>query len=110
MHIRRSLELTHADVTPRSVYLDRRKFLRDMGLAGVVALAGKSLLDLASPSQSAYAGTKLTTVKGPFSTDEKANSYNDVTHYNNFYEFGVDKDAPAKNAQNFSTSPWTDTS
>ena len=107
MHIRRSLELTHADVTPRSVYLDRRKFLRDMGLAGVVALAGKSLLDLASPSQSAYAGTKLTTVKGPFSTDEKANSYNDVTHYNNFYEFGVDKDAPAKNAQNFSTSPWT---
>jgi sulfoxide reductase catalytic subunit YedY len=107
MHIRRSLELTHADVTPRSVYLDRRKFLRDMGLAGVVALAGKSLLDLASPSQSAYAGTKLTTVKGPFSTDEKVNSYNDVTHYNNFYEFGVDKDAPAKNAQNFSTSPWT---
>ena len=107
MLIRRSLELTHADVTPRSVYLDRRKFLRDMGLAGVVALAGKSLLDLASPSQSAYAGTKLTTVKGPFSTDEKANSYNDVTHYNNFYEFGVDKDAPAKNAQNFSTSPWT---
>jgi methionine sulfoxide reductase catalytic subunit len=107
MLVRRSPELTHADVTPKSVYLDRRKFLRDMGLAGVVALAGKGLLDLASPSQSVYAGTKLTTIKGPFSTDEKLNTYNDVTHYNNYYEFGVDKDAPAKNAQNFHTSPWT---
>jgi sulfoxide reductase catalytic subunit YedY len=107
MLIRRSRELTHADVTPKSVYLNRRKFLQDMGLAGVVALAGKGLLDLASPSPGVHAATQLTTIKGPFSTDEKVNSYNDVTHYNNFYEFGVDKDAPAKNAQNFVTSPWT---
>ena len=107
MLIRRSPDLTYADVTPKSVYLDRRKFLRDMGLAGVAAFAGKGLLDLASPSQSVDAGTKLTAVKGPFSTDEKINSYKDVTHYNNYYEFGVDKDAPAKNAQNFQTSPWT---
>jgi sulfoxide reductase catalytic subunit YedY len=107
MLIRRSPDLTYADVTPKSVYLDRRKFLRDMGLAGVAAFAGKSLLDLASPSRSVYAGSKLTAVKGPFSTDEKMNSYKDITHYNNYYEFGVDKDAPAKNAQNFQTSPWT---
>jgi methionine sulfoxide reductase catalytic subunit len=107
MLIRRSPQLTYADVTPKSVYLDRRKFLRDMGLAGVAALAGKGLLDLASPSQSVYASTKLTAIKGPFSTDEKINSYKDVTHYNNYYEFGVDKDAPAKYAQNFQTSPWT---
>jgi sulfoxide reductase catalytic subunit YedY len=107
MLIRRSRELIHADVTPKSVYLNRRKFLQDMGLAGVVALAGKGLLDLASPSRGVYAATQLTTIKGPFSTDEKVNSYNDVTHYNNFYEFGVDKDAPAKNAQNFVTSSWT---
>jgi sulfoxide reductase catalytic subunit YedY len=107
MLIRQSPDLTYADVTPKSVYLDRRKFLRDMGLAGVVALAGKGLLDLASPSRSVYGATQLTTIKGPFSTDEKVNSYNDVTHYNNYYEFGVDKDAPAKNAQNFVTSPWT---
>jgi sulfoxide reductase catalytic subunit YedY len=107
MLVRRSPDLTHADVTPKSVYLDRRKFLRDLGLASVAAFAGKSLLDLASPLQSVYAGTKLTTTKSPFSTDEKINTYNDVTHYNNYYEFGVDKDAPAKNAQNFRTSPWT---
>ena len=107
MVIRRSPELTYADVTPKSVYLNRRKFLRDMGLVGAVAVAGAGVLETAFVPQPAHAGTKLTTVKGPFSTDEKVNPYNDVTHYNNYYEFGVDKDAPAKNAQNFRTSPWT---
>jgi methionine sulfoxide reductase catalytic subunit len=107
MLVRRSPDLTHADVTPKSVYLNRRKFLRHMGFAGVAAFAGQGLIDLAFPPQSVRAGTKLTTIKGPFNTDEKVNSYNDVTHYNNYYEFGVDKDAPAKNAQKFITSPWT---
>src|ERR1700680_118720 len=107
MLVRKSLELTYADVTPKSVYLDRRQFLRGMGIAGLAAFAGERLLDLAVPSRSVYAGSKLTTIKGPFSTDEKINTYNEVTHYNNFYEFGVDKDQPAKNAQTFVTSPWT---
>ena len=107
MLLRKSSVLTHADVTPKSVYLDRRKFLRGMGLAGLASVAGKRVFDIAAPSWSVYAGTKLTTIKGPFSTDEKVNSLNDVTHYNNFYEFGVDKDQPAKNAQKFVTSPWT---
>jgi sulfoxide reductase catalytic subunit YedY len=88
--------------------LNRRNFLRDMGLAGVAAFAGKGLIDLISPTQSVQAATtKLTTVKGPFSTDEKINSVRDVTHYNNFYEFGSDKGDPARNAQNFRTSPWS---
>jgi methionine sulfoxide reductase catalytic subunit len=106
MLIRRSPDLTYADVTPQSVYLNRRNFLRGMGIAGVAAVAGTRLLDLIGPSQHVYAGTKLTTVKGPFNTDEKITPYNDVTHYNNFYEFGADKSDPAKNAQNFQTSPW----
>jgi sulfoxide reductase catalytic subunit YedY len=46
-------------------------------------------------------------VKSPFSTTEKVNKYDDVTHYNNYYEFGTDKSDPAKNAGNFRTSPWT---
>src|SRR6202045_562407 len=107
MLLRKSLELTYADITPRSVYLDRRKFLRGMGIAGLAAVGGEHLLDLAVPSRSVYAGSKLTTIKGPFSTDEKINTLNEVTHYNNFYEFGVDKDQPAKNAQKFVTSPWS---
>jgi hypothetical protein len=44
MLIRKAPDLTYADVTPRSVYLDRRKFLREMGIVGAAAIAGKSLL------------------------------------------------------------------
>src|SRR5258706_15736944 len=100
-------DLTYADVTPKSVYLDRRKFLVGAGIAAIAAFAGKGLSDLAAPARSVQAGTKLTTIKGPFSTDEKINTFDVVTHYNNFYEFGVDKEQPAKNAQKFVTSPWT---
>jgi methionine sulfoxide reductase catalytic subunit len=107
MLIRRTPDLQYSDITPKSVYLDRRKFLRGMGLAGVAAIAGKNLLDLVYPSRNVYAGTKLTTIKGPFSTDEKITPAGDVTHYNNFYEFGSDKSDPARNAQGFRTSPWT---
>ena len=108
MLIRKAPELTYADVTPKSVYLDRRKFLRAMGVAGATAVAGRSLFELALPSHTAYAGTKLTGLgKSPFSTTEKQNSYEDVTHYNNFYEFGTDKSDPAKNSKNFNTSKWS---
>jgi methionine sulfoxide reductase catalytic subunit len=107
MLIRKAPDLTYADVTPRSVYLDRRKFLRAMGIVGAAAVAGKDLFELALPSDM-FAATKFTgLVKSPFSTTEKQNSFEDVTHYNNFYEFGTDKGDPAKNAQNFKTSPWT---
>jgi sulfoxide reductase catalytic subunit YedY len=53
--------------------------------------------------------TKLPNVrKSPLSTTgEKINSYEDITGYNNFYEFGTDKDDPARNAQKFVTRPWT---
>jgi sulfoxide reductase catalytic subunit YedY len=107
MLIRKAPDLTYADVTPKSVYLDRRKFLRAMGIVGATAVAGRGLFELALPSQTAYAGTKFTVLsKSPFSTTEKQNSYEDVTHYNNFYEFGTEKSDPAKNAKNFNTSKW----
>jgi sulfoxide reductase catalytic subunit YedY len=108
MLIRKAPDLTYADVTPRSVYLDRRKFLQAMGIVGAAAVAGKGLFELALPSDIAFAATKFAgLVKSSFSTTEKQNSFEDVTHYNNFYEFGTDKSDPAKNSQNFKTSPWT---
>jgi sulfoxide reductase catalytic subunit YedY len=108
MLIRKTLGLTHADVTPKAVFLNRRKFLRNAGLAGAAAFAGRGLWDLALPSSRVFAGSKLNVAfKSPFSTTEKQNTYNDVTHYNNYYEFGVDKTDPAKNAQSLKTYPWT---
>src|SRR5271169_6621767 len=108
MLIRKSPELTYADVTPKSVYLDRRKFLKAMGIAGATAVAGRGFFDLALPPQAALAATQFTgLIKSPFSTTEKPNTLSDVSHYNNYYEFGTDKADPAKYAQNFKTSPWT---
>jgi len=108
MLIRKAPDLTCADVTPRSVYLDRRKFLQAIGIVGATAAVGRGLFELALPSQTAFAATKLTGLaKSPFSTTEKQNTFEDVTHYNNFYEFGTDKSDPAKNSKNFQTSPWT---
>lgn len=94
MLIRKSGDIRYSEITPKAVYLDRRKFLAAIPAA---VLGVRSL----------RAGMKLPNVgKSPFSTTEKPNSYEDVTHYNNFYEFGTQKDEPARNAQNFKTSPW----
>ena len=71
-------------------------------------VAGWRVLETALPSEVVHAGTKLNvSVKSSFSTSEKQTPYQDVTHYNNFYEFGTEKDQPAELAKNFKTSPWT---
>src|SRR6266481_111879 len=81
---------------------------RSRGSKGSREQAGKRPVELSANAQTALAATKFTgLVKSPFSTTEKESTFNDVTHYNNFYEFGTDKGDPAKNSQNFKTSPWT---
>ena len=107
MFIRKPAELTYADVTPKSVYVNRRSFLQAMGIASAAAVGGSRIFELAAPSQTALAATEFRgLIKSPFSTTEKVNSFENVTHYNNFYEFGTDKLDPAKNAQKFNTSNW----
>jgi sulfoxide reductase catalytic subunit YedY len=108
MLVKRAPDLKNSDVTPRSIYLNRRNFLYGIGLAGGLALAGKGVMGLISPSASAFATTRLQGLSGsPFNTTEKVTSEQVVTTYNNYYEFGTEKDQPAKNAQKFVTSPWT---
>jgi methionine sulfoxide reductase catalytic subunit len=107
MLIKKAPDLAAADVTPKNVYFNRRNFLVGMGVAGAATIVGERLSTILSPSSTTFASTKLTTVKSAYTLDEKINSFNDVTHYNNFYEFGSDKGDPARNAQNFRTSPWT---
>ena len=79
-------DIPPSEITPQSVYLSRRKFLA-CGSAAAAGLAiGPTLLELLSPLQKVQAGTKLNApIKSPFSTNENQTSYNDVTHYNNFY-------------------------
>ena len=106
MLIKNKPELTYADVTPKNLYFNRRNFLRGLGVIGATTVIGERFSSILSRS-SVHASTKLSTVKSNYTVDEKVTSENDVTHYNNFYEFGTDKGDPAKNAQNFRASPWT---
>ena len=99
MLIKKTKEIPYSEITPKSAYLNRRTFM-----TGAAALGVASLLD---PRQSMADGTKLQTVKSPLSTTGLTpTSYKDITSYNNFYEFGVEKDEPAKNAGKMRTRPW----
>jgi len=94
MPIPKSSLIPYSEITPKPLYLSRRAL---MGAAGGALFAG-----LAS------AGQKLAGFgKSRFSTTEKPTPYASVTTYNNFYEFGSDKDDPVVNARSFKTSPWT---
>ena len=105
MIISKSSGLKYSDVTPNATYLNRRRFLSSVLAGGAVAAAG---LELGPPHAYAQAGRKLTPLaKSPFSTTEKMNPREDITTYNNYYEFGTGKDEPAANARNFKTTPWT---
>jgi sulfoxide reductase catalytic subunit YedY len=102
MLIKKAADIRYSEVTPKALYLNRRKFL-----AGIPA-AFLGARELLSPSKRALAGTKLPDLaKSPLSTSEPQNSYKDVTHYNNYYEFSTDKEGPAELAKNFRTRPWT---
>ncbi len=83
-------DIKASEITPESVYLDRRSFLKAMGLTA---------LGLTVP-QWARARSILDTTESP-------TPFEDITHYNNFYEFGVEKTDPAKYAGTLRTRPWT---
>jgi sulfoxide reductase catalytic subunit YedY len=103
-------DIPSSEITPRSDYLrylSRRRFLKGSA-AGAAALAAGRLADVFSPRTSVHAATKLETVHSPLTTTgEQLTSFEDITHYNNFYEFGVQKGDPAKNAGSLPTRPWT---
>jgi sulfoxide reductase catalytic subunit YedY len=94
--IRSPSDILPSEITPREMYLNRRQWMT--GAAG---------LALAAALPEGLGAAPLSAAKSSFSTDEKLTSREDVTSYNNYYEFGVDKEAPAKYAGALKTSPWT---
>ena len=90
------------EITSESNYRNRRQFIRDAGLA-----IGGGVLAGTLPQGARADGRDLDTVPGPYSTDEEPNSWQDVTTYNNFYEFGTGKEDPYQNAGDFVASPWS---
>jgi sulfoxide reductase catalytic subunit YedY len=107
MLIKPPADVRSSEITPRDVYLNRRRFLAGLGL-GAVAATGLGMKELLSPSAKALATDQIAGIqKSAFSTSEKVTPMNDVTHYNNYYEFSTEKEEPAKLAKDFRTRPWT---
>ena len=87
-------DLKWSDVTPREGWMNRRQIMAGAGAAALGSIAGPALASLGA-------------VKTDYGQGLEPNSWEDITSYNNFYEFGTGKDDPAKNAGAMQTDPWT---
>ncbi len=96
MLIRHRPKFGHSDVTPKAEYLNRRTLL-----TGAAAFAAGTL------TAGVGGAATLVGAESRFSTDAEPTSFEDITTYNNFYEFGVDKADPARNAGSLTTEPWS---
>jgi sulfoxide reductase catalytic subunit YedY len=103
MLIRKPADIAYSEVTPQSLYMRRREFIQTAA-AGAIGTA----VAFAPSCVEAQSRAKLPNVrKSSLSTTEKPNDYDDVTGYNNFYEFGTGKEDPKANAQKFVPRPWS---
>ena len=87
-------DLTWSDVTPKAAFLNRRQVMAGAGALAMGGIAGPALASLGA-------------VPSAYSTDEEPNSLEDITSYNNFYEFGTGKDDPKRYAEALTTEPWS---
>lgn len=103
--------VANSEITPESVYLQRRCFLRTLGLAAplLVSGCGGETGQAAAPSADEIpSGAPLQARRNErWNTQEEPTSWRDATQYNNYYEFGTGKSDPARNASRFKPQPWT---
>lgn len=102
MLIKKPSAIKSWEITPESVYLNRRQLLRAAGLTGAGLLAGKAA------AQDPRDFKSLEPLKGsPYSTAAEPNDFADIASYNNFYEFGLGKNDPVRKSGNFKPKPWS---
>ena len=116
MVIKRPEPIKSGEITDKSVYLNRRLFIRGAVLAGTATATGLLYRKLNPPPAEIPKGEKLSTVtplpddvalRSGFRIDEKLTTLEDITNYNNFYEFSTDKRSVASAAEGFVTRPWS---
>ncbi|MGI9248638.1 MAG: protein-methionine-sulfoxide reductase catalytic subunit MsrP [Woeseiaceae bacterium] len=104
MLIKKPADIRPSEITSLSNYLNRRDFIRAGAMVGGSVLAPAAFGATVPNGQRA----KLARIKpSKFSTDEDPNSFEDISTYNNYYEFGTGKDDPYMNAQDFEARPWS---
>jgi sulfoxide reductase catalytic subunit YedY len=115
MLIKRPEQIKSSEITDKKVYLDRRLFMRGAALLATTAATGLLYRKLNPPPATKPQGEKLVTVeksatdngaRDGFTVNEKLTSIEDITNYNNFYEFSTDKQSVATEAKGFVTKPW----
>ena len=104
MLIKRATEIRSSEITPEATYHSRRDFLRTAGVGAVGLTAASLWWNKELQAQAALANVKKSAYTVP---DEKINSYEDITSYNNYYEFGTQKSDPARYAGQLTVKPWT---
>ncbi len=109
----RRWQMPESAVTPKSLYLNRRTIMAGAGATAVTALAGCAPSPSEAQSQSGTGSAErpvngaLDFVATDYRVDSPSTPYDAVTGYNNFYEFGLGKDDPARYASAMTTDPWS---
>ncbi len=107
MLIKKAADISSSEITPKSVYMNRRTLLAGAAVAGAAVATGVGLREMVSPGTVAHAGNKIDGIKkSGLSTTETVTPFKDVSNYNNYYEFSTDKYQPAGLAKNFRIRPW----
>ena len=107
MLIKQAPDIRSSEITPERLYWNRRQFIRTASGAALGA-AGATVLGQPDGGLQAAPQEDLGELRpSQFSTDERQNSYEEITSYNNFYEFGLDKEDPKRYADELTVEPWT---
>jgi sulfoxide reductase catalytic subunit YedY len=104
MLIKKPDDIRPSEITDEKHYVDRRKFIVVAGAVGAAAVAAAWAGGVVAPGVVRAGGRGA---GGGEQREDKLNSYEDITSYNNFYEFGTDKEDPKANAHTLRTRPWT---
>lgn len=110
MQIKKPDDIPAGEITPESSYFNRRTLLRGAALIATTAATAGLYRAFNTPNQKATGSFAKSQQKGAgysLPDGEKATDYEDITNYNNFYEFSTDKQGVAPESRNFVTRPWT---
>ncbi len=88
-----------SEITSHSIYLNRRKFIKN---ASAISIASS----LSLPAEALHS-SDLSEYRQHLDNEDKLNTYEEITTYNNFYEFGMGKSDPSQNSSTFNPKPWS---